>query len=35
MSETQVTTAAAAGPITIGGDLPVNRIGYGAMRITG
>ena len=35
MSETQVITAAAAGPITIGGDLTVNRIGYGAMRITG
>jgi pyridoxine 4-dehydrogenase len=35
MSETQVITAAAAGPIKIGGDLSVNRIGYGAMRITG
>jgi pyridoxine 4-dehydrogenase len=35
MSETQVITAAVAGPITIGGDLTVNRIGYGAMRITG
>jgi aryl-alcohol dehydrogenase-like predicted oxidoreductase len=35
MSETQVITAAGAGPITIGGDLTVNRIGYGAMRITG
>jgi hypothetical protein len=35
MRETQVITAAAAGPITIGGDLTVNRIGYGAMRITG
>jgi len=35
MSETQVITAAASGTITIGGDLTVNRLGYGAMRITG
>ena len=28
-------TAAAAGTITIGGDLTVNRLGFGAMRITG
>ena len=28
-------TAAAAGTITIGGDLHVNRLGYGAMRLTG
>jgi aryl-alcohol dehydrogenase-like predicted oxidoreductase len=28
-------SAAAAGPFTIGGDLTVNRLGYGAMRITG
>jgi pyridoxine 4-dehydrogenase len=28
-------TAAAAGTIGIGGDLTVNRIGFGAMRITG
>jgi pyridoxine 4-dehydrogenase len=35
MSNTQVITAAAAGTITIGGDLTVNRLGYGAMRITG
>ena len=27
--------AAAAGTITIGGDLRVNRLGYGAMRLTG
>ena len=27
--------AAAAGTITIGGDLTVNRLGYGAMRLTG
>ncbi len=35
MSETQIITAAASGTITIGGDLTVNRLGYGAMRITG
>jgi aryl-alcohol dehydrogenase-like predicted oxidoreductase len=29
------TPAAQAGTITIGGDLTVNRLGYGAMRITG
>jgi aryl-alcohol dehydrogenase-like predicted oxidoreductase len=29
------TAAAPAGTITIGGDLPVRRLGYGAMRITG
>lgn len=28
-------TAADAGTITLGGDLTVNRLGYGAMRITG
>jgi pyridoxine 4-dehydrogenase len=28
-------TAAASGTIDIGGDLTVNRLGYGAMRITG
>jgi pyridoxine 4-dehydrogenase len=28
-------SAAAAGTISIGGDLTVNRLGYGAMRITG
>jgi len=27
--------AAAAGTITIGGDLPIHRLGYGAMRVTG
>ncbi len=27
--------AAAAGTITLGGDLPVNRMGFGAMRLTG
>jgi pyridoxine 4-dehydrogenase len=35
MSETQIISAAAAGTFTIGGDLIVNRLGYGAMRITG
>ena len=28
-------TAAAAGTVTLGDDLPVRRLGYGAMRITG
>jgi len=28
-------TAAASGTITLGGDLTVNRLGFGAMRITG
>src|SRR5262249_47339108 len=27
--------AAAAGSMTLGGDMPVNRMGFGAMRITG
>src|SRR5712672_2352979 len=31
----QEITAAAAGSITLGGDVTVNRLGYGAMRITG
>ena len=35
MSTTQTTPAAAAGTFTLGGDLTVNRLGYGAMRITG
>ncbi len=29
------TPASAAGTLTIGGDLRVNRLGYGAMRLTG
>ncbi len=29
------SNASAAGQITLGGDLRVNRLGYGAMRITG
>jgi pyridoxine 4-dehydrogenase len=32
---TETLPAAAAGTITLGGDLTVNRMGYGAMRITG
>jgi pyridoxine 4-dehydrogenase len=35
MSQAQAVSAAAAGTITLGGDLTVNRLGYGAMRITG
>ncbi len=35
MNETQAITAASAGTVTIGGELIVNRLGYGAMRITG
>lgn len=36
MAESTTTiTAAAAGTISIGGDLPVRRMGFGAMRITG
>jgi pyridoxine 4-dehydrogenase len=31
----KVATAAAAGTIDVGGDLTVNRLGFGAMRITG
>ena len=35
MKKEQILSAAAAGMFTIGGDLTVNRMGYGAMRITG
>src|SRR5205809_7726880 len=35
MADSSTPTAAAAGTITIGGDLTVNRLGFGAMRITG
>lgn len=35
MPQTQAISAVAAGTFTLGGDLPVNRLGYGAMRITG
>lgn len=34
-TETGVLPAAQAGTITLGGDLTVNRMGYGAMRLTG
>jgi aryl-alcohol dehydrogenase-like predicted oxidoreductase len=35
MPASNESTADAAGTITIGGDLTVNRLGFGAMRITG
>jgi pyridoxine 4-dehydrogenase len=35
MSQQMTLSAAASGTFAIGGDLTVNRIGYGAMRITG
>jgi len=35
MTVEQTLSAAAAGTFAIGGDLTVNRMGYGAMRITG
>ena len=35
MINEEVHSASAAGTLTIGGDLTVNRLGYGAMRITG
>jgi pyridoxine 4-dehydrogenase len=35
MADQTSVTAAAAGTIGIGGDLTVNRLGFGAMRITG
>ncbi len=35
MNKEEVLSAAAAGTFTIGGDVTVNRMGYGAMRITG
>src|SRR5512146_2578255 len=31
----QYATAAASGTFRVGGDLPVHRLGFGAMRITG
>lgn len=34
-TDTAILPAAAAGTISLGGDLTVNRLGYGAMRITG
>ena len=35
MSTTHTISAAAAGTFTIGGDLTVNRMAFGAMRVTG
>src|SRR6266496_5132196 len=35
MSEVKPVDAAMAGTIDVGGDLTVNRLGFGAMRITG
>jgi pyridoxine 4-dehydrogenase len=35
MSESQQLHAGSAGTIDVGGDLTVNRLGFGAMRITG
>ncbi len=35
MIQAEILSAAAAGTFPIGGDLTVNRMGYGAMRITG
>jgi aryl-alcohol dehydrogenase-like predicted oxidoreductase len=35
MKHTTTTSATAAGTIDLGGDLTVNRLGFGAMRITG
>jgi pyridoxine 4-dehydrogenase len=35
MSQTQAISAAGAGTLTLGGDLTIHRMGYGAMRITG
>jgi pyridoxine 4-dehydrogenase len=35
MSEARTVNASAAGTFSLGGEVPVNRLGYGAMRITG
>jgi len=35
MTQTHAISAATAGSLTLGGDLTVHRMGYGAMRITG
>jgi aryl-alcohol dehydrogenase-like predicted oxidoreductase len=35
MADQATATAAAAGTIDVGGDITVNRLGFGAMRITG
>src|SRR5262245_35477529 len=34
-SATTVPTAALSGTFSLGGDLPVHRLGFGAMRVTG
>src|SRR5436305_325922 len=34
-TQAQPTSAALSGTVTLGGDLTVNRLGFGAMRITG
>ena len=35
MSNASVSDAGSAGTLDVGGDLTVNRLGFGAMRITG
>jgi pyridoxine 4-dehydrogenase len=35
MSQVRTLSASAAGTLTVGGDLTINRLGYGAMRVTG
>ena len=35
VNTTRGVPAAASGTITLGGDLTVNRMGFGAMRLTG
>src|ERR687887_2091099 len=35
MSDGKLVPAGTAGAISVGGDLEVNRLGFGAMRITG
>ncbi|ARJ03887.1 oxidoreductase [Cnuibacter physcomitrellae] len=35
MAETTDITASASGTFTLGGDLPVHRLGYGTMQLTG
>ena len=35
MADDNPTMAAGAGTMSLGGDLPVNRMGFGAMRVTG
>jgi pyridoxine 4-dehydrogenase len=35
MADPQSVTVAAAGTLVLGGDMPVQRLGFGAMRITG